>query len=452
MTSVAPAPGLSSGGCRERVAGDPFGPSLHLVGRYVELVRLDKSHIPALVPGLLDPPTVQFLRAPPGPTPEEAEKWIQGWVQAGRVGPDLPFATVLRSNQRPIGMTSFLRLDRPSRGVEIGGTWVAREYWRTPVNTEAKWLMLRYAFEEGRFHRVQFQTDLRNGRSQRAIEGLGAVPEARLREDVLLPDGSFRTSVYYSILESEWAVVRDRLEARLSRPWSPPPDSLDRAGTPPPSPTTPVPPSENRPMKFRPPVTLTGRYVTLVPLERSLLPELVPAGAAPEIWTLLRIRHGDTPEGMSGLVDDLLALQEVGEVLPFAVRLVKSGRLVGIGRYLDIDRVNRWVELGTWLHPSVWRSPVNSELKLLLLRHAFDTEGVHRVQLKTDSRNERSQRAIERLGAVYEGERRDHYRFPNGNYRTSKYYGILGSEWPAVRERLERSLRRPWPAAPATSA
>jgi RimJ/RimL family protein N-acetyltransferase len=191
-----------------------------------------------------------------------------------------------------------------------------------------------------------------------------------------------------------------------------------------------------------------GQTIRLVPLERSHLPELTRVGAAPEIWTWLRIRHGDTPEGMAGLVDDLLSLQDAGQVLAFVVQRQDDGRILGVARYLDIDRENRWVEVGTWLHPSAWRTPVNTELKLLLFRYAFETERAHRVQLKTDLRNDRSQRAIERLGAVYEGERRDHYRFPNGDYRTSKYYSILGTEWPTVRERLEGFLRRPWTTSP----
>jgi N-acetyltransferase len=425
---------------------DPtFVPPVHLVGRHVELVPVHPSHIPALVPGLMDWEAVQYLRDPPEPIPEEVAKWIAQALPGGFTGPHLPFVTLLRSKQLPIGMTWFLRLDRASRNVEIGRTWLARGYWRTPVNTEAKLLMLRYAFETAGLHRVQLQTDLRNVRSQRAIEGLGAVPEARLREDVLLQNGVFRTSVYYSILEDEWPTVRDHLESRLARPWSP--ESLS-AGLVPPS-SGPARPAHSAPkfppLGFHPPVNLEGLHVTLVPLERAQLPELIPAGADPQIWTLLRIRHGDTPEGMAGLVNDLLGLQEAGEVLAFAVRARKDARIVGIARYLDVDRANRWVEVGTWLSPSVWRTPVNTELKLLLLRHAFDVEGVHRVQFKTDTRNLRSQRAIERLGAVYEGDRRDHYRFPNGNYRTSRYYGILSSEWPAVRERLEHALQRPWP-------
>jgi RimJ/RimL family protein N-acetyltransferase len=433
------------------VSDAAFLSSLRLGGRHVELVPLDKTHVSDLVPGLLDRATVELLRAPPGPTPDEAAAWIQRWIEVGRVGPDLPFATVLRATGRPVGMTAFTRLDRPSRGVEIGGTWLTRDFWRTPVNTEAKWLMLRYAFEEGGMHRVQLQTDLRNVRSQRAIEGLGAAPEARLREDVLLQDGSYRTSVYYSILEAEWPTVRKRLEDRLARSWAPPPVPSTSAETTAASGPRTLPPAGEPPLIFRAPVTLRGDHITLEPLQSSQLPELIPAGADPRIWSLLRIRHGDTPEGMTGLVDELLALQDVGQVLPFAVRLRHDGRLCGIARYLDIDRENRWVEVGTWLNPSVWRSTVNTELKFLLLRHAFETESVHRVQLKTDDRNVRSQQAIERLGAVFEGQRRDHYRFPNGVYRTSKYYSILASEWPQVRRRLEEMLLRPWPSTPTTS-
>jgi RimJ/RimL family protein N-acetyltransferase len=428
------------------VPDDSFDPSLALVGRFVELRPLERRHAPELIRWLRDGTVLQFFRAPPGTTDRGISAWIDATIEGGRSGTNRPLTTVLRSTGTPVGMTQFLRIDRPNRGVEIGSTWVAPPFWRTPVNTEAKLLMLRHAFDHAHFHRVQIQTDLRNARSQRAIEGLGSVAEARLREDVALPDGSYRTSVYYSILEDEWRAVRTHLETRLDRPWNPPteppPLSADADGGGRPD-GTPSPPSA--PLQFRPPFTLTGPHVRLVPLVRADLPELTAAGSAPEIWPLLRIQHGDTPEGMAALVDDLLTLQAAGEVIPFTVRWGREGRIVGVARYLDIDRANRWVELGTWLHPSVWRTPVNTELKLLLLRHAFDVEKVHRVQLKTDDRNGRSIRAIERLGAVYEGERRDHYRFPDGRYRTSKYFSILEGEWPTVREHLQAFLKRPWP-------
>jgi RimJ/RimL family protein N-acetyltransferase len=427
------------------VPDETFRPPFRLTGNHVELVPLEGGHIPSLVPGLLDPATVEFLREPPDPTADSARAWLLKRIERLGVDDYLPLATVWRATGEPVGVTSFLRLDRPSRGVEIGGTWLRKDLWQTPLNTEAKWLMLRYAFEIGHLHRVQLQTDQRNLRSQRAIERLGAVPEARLREDVRLPDGSFRTSVYYSILESEWPSVRRRLEAFLLRPWTPvgrdaPELPSEPLAAPTARPRRPPPP----PPKFRRPLTLTGTHVRLDPLERADLPGLTQAGADPRIWSLLRIRHGDTPEGMAGLVEELLGLEARGEVLPLVVRTGDPARIVGIARYLDISRDDRWVEVGTWLTPEVWRTPVNTELKYLLFRHAFETEGVHRVQLKTDDRNSRSLRAIERLGAMYEGRRRDHYRFPDGLYRTSAYFSVLESEWPTVRDRLESLLRRPW--------
>jgi RimJ/RimL family protein N-acetyltransferase len=103
--------------------------------------------------------------------------------------------------------------------VEIGGTWTDPTLWRTPFNTESKRLMLGYAFDTEHVHRVQLKTDLRNLRSQRAIERLGALREGVLREHLLVFGGVRRSSVYYSILEAEWPAVRDRLDAALARPW-----------------------------------------------------------------------------------------------------------------------------------------------------------------------------------------------------------------------------------------
>ena len=119
-------------------------------------------------------------------------------------------------------MTNFLHIDRENQSVEVGGTWLDSGFWRTPFNTESKYLLFRHAFEVERVNRLQLQTDLRNERSQRAIERLGAVREAVLREDVQLADGYFRSSVYYSVLASEWPAVRARLEASLARPWNRP--------------------------------------------------------------------------------------------------------------------------------------------------------------------------------------------------------------------------------------
>jgi len=203
---------------------------------------------------------------------------------------------------------------------------------------------------------------------------------------------------------------------------------------------------------FHPPVTLPGRWVTLVPLSREHIPALTRAGRDPEIWEYLRIGPGRNREEMTALVEHHLAEQSVGEALPIAILVRPEDQPAGIVRYLEIDRENQGVEVGTWLNPAWWRSPINTEVKLLTLRYAFEEERVHRYQLKTDVRNERSQRAIERLGAHREGVLREHLLRPDGAYRSSIYYSILATEWPEVRGRLEAMLARPWNGPPERPA
>ena len=195
---------------------------------------------------------------------------------------------------------------------------------------------------------------------------------------------------------------------------------------------------------FHPPVVLEGRFTRLIPLSRAHIPDLARAGSDPEVWRYLRIGPGRNQEEISALVEYHLSEQAKGEVLPFTILLRPNDRVVGIIRYLDIDRENRSVEIGTWLDSAFWRSPINTEVKLLTMRYAFEEEGVHRFQLKTDVRNERSQAAIERLGAHREGTVREHLLRPDGVYRSSIYYSVLDSEWPAVKATLERMLARPW--------
>ncbi|HXW67633.1 MAG TPA: GNAT family protein [Thermoplasmata archaeon] len=196
-----------------------FRTPLTLRGRYTELSPLAASDRDALFAASRDPEVFRYLRTGPVENPSELDVIISGLLAAQAAGTDLPFTTRLLPDRRPIGMTRFLRIDRADESVEVGGTWLAREFWRTPVNTETKLLLLRHAFEVEHAHRVQLQTDLRNERSQRAIARLGAQREGVLREDVRLPDGYRRSSVYFSILAPEWPAVRDRLTRALERPW-----------------------------------------------------------------------------------------------------------------------------------------------------------------------------------------------------------------------------------------
>lgn len=198
-------------------------------------------------------------------------------------------------------------------------------------------------------------------------------------------------------------------------------------------------------MEFRNPRALDGRYIRLVPLERRYVRPLAEAGKDPEIWRWILDGHRGTEEAMGEWVETLLARQAAGTDLPFVIVLHPDDRPVGMTRYLGIDRPNRNVEVGgTWITPSLWRTPVNTESKLLMLSHAFDAEACERVQIKTDIRNERSQRAIERLGAHREGVLRQHLVRWDGSFRDSVVYSILRSEWPHVRRTLEAALATPW--------
>ncbi len=218
------------------------------------------------------------------------------------------------------------------------------------------------------------------------------------------------------------------------------PPSVDlphRAETPPRSSVDPRPASE----AFTCPVTLTGRFVILRPLSAADVPALARAGAHDEIWTHLMSGPGRTEEEMRRLVTELLEQAARRETLPFSVQRAPDGPLIGMTRFLNIERANRAVEIGgTWYDPAYWGTGVNPESKWLLLRHAFESEGAHRVQLIADVRNHRSQRAIERLGAQREGVLRDHRVRRDGTYRSSVYYSILANEWPRVRAALERRL------------
>ena len=198
------------------------------------------------------------------------------------------------------------------------------------------------------------------------------------------------------------------------------------------------------PKSFRTPIALTGKYVELVPLERAHASELWRAASSPEVWQYLRSGPVHSEQDLEAVIDQVLEAQVAGTDLAFTMRLLPSHRAIGQTRYLRIDRPNQCVEIGgTWLDPAYWRTPVNTEAKLLMFRHAFDVEGAHRVQFQTDLRNERSQRAIARLGAVKEGVLREDVVLTDGTLRSSVYFSVLASEWPAVRARLEATLRTP---------
>jgi RimJ/RimL family protein N-acetyltransferase len=187
------------------------------------------------------------------------------------------------------------------------------------------------------------------------------------------------------------------------------------------------------------PITLAGRHVRLEPLSPAHAAELFAALAPnPSVFQWLLAAPPATVQEMEALVASQLEAQGQGRVVVFAQVDLGTGRAAGVTTYMDIRPRDRGLEVGgTWLGKAWQRSGINTEAKYLLLRHAFEELGAARVQLKTDSRNLQSQRAIERLGAVREGTLR-RYQLTRGDVlRDTVLYSILDDEWPAVKARLE---------------
>ena len=191
------------------------------------------------------------------------------------------------------------------------------------------------------------------------------------------------------------------------------------------------------------PVVLTGKHVRLEPMTEEHITGLAEIGIGQPFWHFMVYGNINTPYDMRNWVLDILSRAEKGTDLPFVAIHLESGRVAGATRYLNIMPKDRGLEIGgTWYGPEFQRTVVNTECKYLLLRHAFETLGCIRVQLKTDLRNERSQRAIERIDAVKEGVLRNHMILPDGHYRHSVFYSILDTEWAGVKKRLEELMER----------
>lgn len=199
---------------------------------------------------------------------------------------------------------------------------------------------------------------------------------------------------------------------------------------------------------FEGPLTtrLEGSLVVLEPLAPEHADGLWAAAQAPAIWTWLA-HVGGSRESFDRWLETTLEAAASGAEGPFAIRQRASERLVGSSRYLAVRPADRALEVGwTWFHPSVWRTGVNVETKLLMLRHAFEALGCVRVELKTDARNERSRRAMAALPAQFEGVLRKHMIVPDVGQRDSAYFSIVDDEWPQVRANLERRLAKRHPA------
>jgi N-acetyltransferase len=188
------------------------------------------------------------------------------------------------------------------------------------------------------------------------------------------------------------------------------------------------------------PVVLEGRHVRLEPLREDHLAKLAAVGLDEELWRWIPAPVRTVGE-MAAYIATALREQNQGVSLPFALVERQTGRAIGSTRYGNIDRTNHRVEIGwTWVAPEWQRTAINTEAKYLLLKHAFETLGCIRVELKTDSLNERSRAAILRIGAREEGIFRNHMITASGRIRHTVYFSIVDSEWPGVKARLEARL------------
>jgi RimJ/RimL family protein N-acetyltransferase len=325
----------------------------------------------------------------------DARRWIERMSRPGDAA-----CWVIEHEGRPIGFANY-RDHRPKgKSAEIGIGIGETALWGHHLGRDALTALVRYLFEELGLHRIGLSVVAFNDRAIWMYKAIGFEVEGIERDAVGTDDGF--------VDDVKMALVRDRTRA-----------------------------------DFDPrPVTLEGAHVRLVPLRIEHAPALLAAADEDEIWRYVQPR----PQGLAGYQRYIRwALDQaiLGQQLPFAVIRMSDGELVGTTRYAHIDPPNRTLEIGyTFYGKGARRTAINTESKLLLLRHAFETLRANRVWLQTDLRNERSQNAIARLGAKREGELRNERVLADGRLRTSVIFGITADEWPAVEENLLARLAR----------
>lgn len=187
-------------------------------------------------------------------------------------------------------------------------------------------------------------------------------------------------------------------------------------------------------------INLEGNRVLLVPLEKTHFDKLIALAKDKRIWEHYAIDGSDSDK-LNGALTAALKERESGNQFPFVIIEKRSNSIIGSTRFLDIQPLHKKLEIGwTWLHPDHWKTNVNTECKLLLLTYCFEQLKFRRVQFKTDELNIRSRKAIEKIGAKYEGILRNDMVRENGTNRNSAYYSIIESEWNQVKEKLLNHL------------
>ena len=326
---------------------------------------------------------------------ENARSWIEHLTRDGESG-----AWVIEHAGAGVGFANFRDLKPKARSCEIGIGIGEPGLWGKQLGREALKLELEYLQKELGLHRIGLSVVAHNDRAIWMYKSVGFVVEGIER------DGIGREDAFLDDVKMGLVTGKPRPE-------------------------------------FDPrPVTLAGEHVRLKALRMEHAPALFAAGDEEEIWRHVIPR----PVGLAGYASYIRwALDQavLGQQLPFAVLRVADGEVVGTTRYAHIDPPNKTVEIGyTWYGKGARRTPVNTESKYLLMTHAFETLGANRVWLQTDKRNERSQSAIARLGALKEAELRNDRILADGWLRTSVVFGVIAEDWPATKRRLQGFLGR----------
>jgi len=318
---------------------------------------------------------------------------------------------------------------KPEHRLANLGYWVRTGWTGRGFATAAASLAAEFGFEELLLDRIEILAALGNKRSQQVAQNLGAHKEGILRNRLVI-HGRAHDAVVFSLIGAERRTVTRSPSAKQNPAGHTKAVSEEEQST-------------NMKTMDPAPIVLEGEHARLEPLDAKHAAGLFAIGQDEKIWRyLLRPKLESVADALS-FVEDALRMAAAGSQLPFAIIDQKNNQVAGSTRYLDIRPHDRAIEIGsTWLGREFQRTAINTECKYLLLRHAFEDLGAVRVTLKTDGRNEQSQRAIERLGAVREGVLRKHMALWDGYIRDTVYYSVLDSEWPEIKQRLEGFLKR----------
>jgi N-acetyltransferase len=309
---------------------------------------------------------------------------------------------VIEYEGRAVGQANYRDVQPKGKSAEVGIGIGEPALWGMGLGREALGLLVRHLVDDLDLHRIALSVLAYNDRAIASYKAVGFEVEGLERDAVMTDKGTWADDVKMAYVVGR---ARPQFDPR--------------------------------------PVTLSGTHVRLEPLRREHAAELFPVAHEEDIWRLMLIPMPREVSELERWIAAALEEQILGSQVAFITRRVSDGAPIGSTRFLHIDRANKTAEIGwTFLGRDARRTVANTEAKLLQLRHLFDDLGANRVWLQTDKLNERSQRAMERLGAIREGEHRDDRISHDGRIRTSVVYAVTRADWPTVRERLQGLLAR----------